>query len=70
MFVYTDIFVVPSWSLGIRLYGNMFFTELFPRNGLHVTICYRTDLTSFSRAGTALLSGGWDFVPIRGWYQV
>jgi hypothetical protein len=38
MFVYTETCLAQSWSPGIHLYGNVLCTELFPRNGLHVTL--------------------------------
>jgi hypothetical protein len=32
MFVYTETYVVPSWSLGIHLHAKVFCTELVLRN--------------------------------------
>jgi hypothetical protein len=38
MYVYTETFVVPRWSPGIHLHGNVSCTEWFPRSGLHDNI--------------------------------
>jgi hypothetical protein len=38
MFLYTETRFVPSLSLGIHLHGNVFCTEQFPTNDLHITI--------------------------------
>jgi hypothetical protein len=48
VFVYTETYFVSRWSLGIYLHGNVFFTELFPRNGLNITVCWKQTMTWWS----------------------